>query len=782
MKKINNNPEKKFNYNEPKWTVPNHQFPKSQEWNPHDYAGIGARISIEKALQSFEGVNTSKLNELGVTVKDLVKYRKEIKAALYALIKEENGYDIRLRSGSIAYLGALKFDEATDLVAQIALNPKENAYVRGYAAEALLRIKGKSALPALEQLIHDPIENVREKAIRVLGAIGTKKHVAALKGIATKDTDPEIKFRAKAAIQLIETGKKLKRPTIKKEKERTYTTSIKGIVKPIGRHGKVKPQTTFGDQDVIGGMSLIANQELERRESEKPLMPIAYELLANAPKGMIRMVLRGNEVGNGLHSHSFGKVYRKHEHEVVLDLPQKNMPSIGRSLDLSLNADRYAYQDAHWLPEAPNSPVIYSIAVDESVIWAKDSFSLKIKFYAPSTERMAYIKMRIRMPKANWKEILLNLSAEELAAGEKIIPGFVAAIPGNIEISTALYTENGGASKFDTQLMALPPNPISMSVSPATTGTIGEGPAHYNSAENKFYCYANLQVSNGFPHSVTLGPNVSARVTDGGVEKDNFSFSIGTSTISANSTRTIGIWMRFGGGTFNVFKNFGDVTIRLTLQTSEGDVVDSHVWAAMAQVKLALNFVGNFSSTTRGQLQSVVDNEASAIYEQQNLFISESAQFLLPSSNSDFNTFRDIEMDDNKASDCTSGSDEADDLRDDWSSPNDSWLDVWCVETLSGPACAASVGGFSPVNGPTGKGGSNSGVIIKMSSANLATTGGRNLMGIIIAHEVAHFLGLNHDGNAANFMAANTGGSNTAITHAQYVDMTDHGFVTRFVV
>jgi predicted Zn-dependent protease len=69
-----------------------------------------------------------------------------------------------------------------------------------------------------------------------------------------------------------------------------------------------------------------------------------------------------------------------------------------------------------------------------------------------------------------------------------------------------------------------------------------------------------------------------------------------------------------------------------------------------------------------------------------------------------------------------------------------------------------------------------------MSSANLATTGGRNLMGIIIAHEVAHFLGLNHNGTGANFMAASTSGSNTDITHQQYIDMTDHGFVSKFVI
>ena len=149
--------------------------------------------------------------------------------------------------------------------------------------------------------------------------------------------------------------------------------------------------------------------------------------------------------------------------------------------------------------------------------------------------------------------------------------------------------------------------------------------------------------------------------------------------------------MSFGGDTYDVFKNFGDVTIQLTLQTSEGNVEDFHVWAAMAQIKLALNFVGNFSATTRSQLQSVVDNESSAIYEQQNFFISDSARFVLPSSNGDFGRYRDIEMDDNKDSDCTSGSDEADDLRDDWSSPMKAgWMFGWLKRCLVHPALRVS--------------------------------------------------------------------------------------------
>jgi hypothetical protein len=424
--------------------------------------------------------------------------------------------------------------------------------------------------------------------------------------------------------------------------------------------------------------------------------------------------------------------------------------------------------------------VIYDIEPAGNIIWAKIPFDLRVNFYLPS-KKPGLLRLSVKMPLADWTTLHYRITPRDIKAGYKTIKGFMADLPGKIETRLAVYDEGGGSSVMEKRFTALPANPVFMSVVPSTRSAIGEGPAHYNSSEDRFYCYADLIVTNGFPHSVVVGPVVTARVTDGGDEKDNFAFFISTSTIPANSSRTLGVWMSFGGDTYDVFEGFGDVTIHMTLLTTEGLVAGSAVWAAMAQIKLALNFVGNFSATTRNQLQSVVENESSNIYEQQNFFISDTDQFVLPSSNSDFNRFRDIRMDDNKNHDCTSGSDEADDLRDDWSSPTD-WLDVWLVESLSGPACSASVGGFSPVDGPTDKDGDDSGVIIKMSSADLSTTSGRNLMGIIIAHEVGHFLGLSHVSDSSNFMAASTGGSNTGITHNQYRDMADHDFVTRFVV
>lgn len=772
-----------FIYNEPAREIPKHIYPESQPFDVYNSPGIGARITIEKGLRSFEGVNLLNIKEIGASPRDIVTYRQQIKNALYSIVKEGFNEELRLRGGAIAWLSALQFKEATELIGTIALNPSESHFVRGIGVESLKRLGGETALKFLEQSVFDPHPVVREKSVRALASIGNKSHLDLLKRIYDSDTDPEVRFQASSAMNKITTGKELKREPVSKNRKKLLATGEGDIVRPIGRHSTIRPQTIPGDKrgtviPLSGGMNIVRNQEIAEQESEKQVFPLAYEIIQSPSADTIRIAVKGSSVADAI-AFPGGKVYKNSDHEIIIDTaPGAKMP--GDPLyDSSKCCDR-KFQLPTWLPEAPPSPVIYNIETGGNIIWAKEPFDLRVSFYLPS-RKPGLFQLLIKMPLSGWKTMNFTITAADIRAGFKIIKGFAAAIPGDIETKISIYDEQGGSSVMEKKFTALPSNPVFMSVVPSTRSTIGEGPAHYNSSEDRFYCHADLRVTNGFPHSIVVGPVVTARVTDGGDEKDNFAFFISTSTIPANSSRTIGVWMSFGGDTYDVFEDFGDVTISMTLLTTEGLVSGSAVWAAMAQIKLALIFVGNFSLTTRERLQSVVENESSNIYEQQNFFVSETRRFLIPSSHSDFNRYRDIRMDDNKDHDCTSGSDEADDMRDDWSSPTD-WLDVWLVESLSGPACSASVGGFSPVDGPSGKGGDDSGVIIKMSSADLSTTGGRNLMGIIIAHEVGHFLGLNHAADPTNFMAASTGGSNTGITHNQYRDMAEHDFVKRFTV
>jgi hypothetical protein len=78
-----------------------------------------------------------------------------------------------------------------------------------------------------------------------------------------------------------------------------------------------------------------------------------------------------------------------------------------------------------------------------------------------------------------------------------------------------------------------------------------------------------------------------------------------------------------------------------------------------------------------------------------------------------------------------------DDLSDGWSAPNDG-IDVFVVHEVLG-----TVTGRSPVNGACGKSGKRSGMIIG------ASDGAGIFVGLTLAHEIGHFLGVDHYVDAA---------------------------------
>jgi hypothetical protein len=86
-------------------------------------------------------------------------------------------------------------------------------------------------------------------------------------------------------------------------------------------------------------------------------------------------------------------------------------------------------------------------------------------------------------------------------------------------------------------------------------------------------------------------------------------------------------------------------------------------------------------------------------------------------------------------------------------------------------------GGWSNVEGPCDKDSKDG-----RTGAVLEVSGGRRFTGIILAHEVAHYLGLEHTNSATNLMGVDSNGDgigeitndSTVITNSQGVDMRDH--------
>lgn len=93
---------------------------------------------------------------------------------------------------------------------------------------------------------------------------------------------------------------------------------------------------------------------------------------------------------------------------------------------------------------------------------------------------------------------------------------------------------------------------------------------------------------------------------------------------------------------------------------------------------------------------------------------------------------------------------EAEDLTDDWSGPPGG-IDVFFVQSLG------DAGGWSNVEGPCDKNSKDD-----LTGAVLVISGGRRFTGILMAHEVGHYLGLSHTNSPTNLMGVDTNGDGIA--------------------
>ena len=114
--------------------------------------------------------------------------------------------------------------------------------------------------------------------------------------------------------------------------------------------------------------------------------------------------------------------------------------------------------------------------------------------------------------------------------------------------------------------------------------------------------------------------------------------------------------------------------------------------------------------------------------------------------------------------------DEAQDLTDDWSGPGGG-IDVFLVQSIG------DAGGWSNVDGPCDKQSK-----FDLSGAVIELSGGRRFTGVLLGHEVGHYLGLEHTNSITNMMGADTNGdgigeitsNSTNLTSGQGSTMRSH--------
>lgn len=156
-----------------------------------------------------------------------------------------------------------------------------------------------------------------------------------------------------------------------------------------------------------------------------------------------------------------------------------------------------------------------------------------------------------------------------------------------------------------------------------------------------------------------------------------------------------------------------------------------------------------FSSADRDEVEFAIQ-AARDIYDDVDIGIREVEYWSVPASDN--------------PSQCTLGDNGDDDLvesrqlTNDYTVDND-YLDVFFVRSIVGSAA-----GWSAINGPCSK---EPFLGFGMSGSVVELTGTPAFTGVALAHEVGHYLGLDHSTGSSNFMQAAGGAGNTVITTTQ---------------
>jgi hypothetical protein len=280
-------------------------------------------------------------------------------------------------------------------------------------------------------------------------------------------------------------------------------------------------------------------------------------------------------------------------------------------------------------------------------------------------------------------------------------------------------------------------------------------------SDGNFHCDANFYFYNGSASTATLSRNMSWRITSQtGSLLWNGTFDFGSNIVLAPWAVSTGWWFNFWFSPGNVVgsrlqnKQWIRITYTFTQIGTGAAVQDSLTWRAVLGPNVNIIRVGeqNFTATERTRIFNALRSNASSLYQQQDLDIGAISTWFI--NVTDAGGYVTINSDG-----------EAEDLTNDWTVDN-SFMDMFVVRSYVG-----STAGLSAVDGPCDKDAKGmDGSVIELQSSQALT-------GIIMAHELGHYLGLSHTSATNNVMNPSVGTGNTVLAGSQATNMKDHCFM-----
>jgi hypothetical protein len=334
-----------------------------------------------------------------------------------------------------------------------------------------------------------------------------------------------------------------------------------------------------------------------------------------------------------------------------------------------------------------------------------------------------------------------------------------------------LFSSSGAQASHRLTCAVLPSNPLSMGLSPNAhfvTGTfsargVREG-ANYTTA-------INVTVFNGDASGVAMTGGFTWKFWDGGVggslvEQGNSSFG-GAFTVAGHSTW--GGWIVFtsppGSGIFNKYDGREDMTIEIIMNRSGGGSIAGTI-TCRTMFRFGLNITRvDAEGWTNQERQDLIDATFTtrSIYEHRDVTHDIDRRLIHSADSGGFGVIN--------------SESEARDLFEQWSGPGNN-IDVFIVHDIVGTGFDGLAG---DIPGPTSHSGRESGVVASKSGF-VDGMGQKRLhvayLGMLIGHEVGHYLGLVHVNEAGNLMLSSSGQNDTNLNYdPQYRTIIKHGWM-----
>ena len=344
---------------------------------------------------------------------------------------------------------------------------------------------------------------------------------------------------------------------------------------------------------------------------------------------------------------------------------------------------------------------------------------------------------------------------------------------GGVTFYVSLFGANGAQSSFRTSYAVLPSNPFSLQVSPDVDFVTGTFSARAVRSGSKFVTHVRVRLSNGDGSKATIPGSFTWKFWDGGVggslvEQGTGSFGSSIS-VGAHS-----LWDGFiaftspsGSGVFDKLNGRDDLTLQIIMQRPGGGTVTGSITVrTMFTVGLNITRVSfeAFTATEETDLAAAVV-VTQQIYARRDMAVTTDN--------------RGIHQKNVGGYEIITSENEARDLFDDWSGPDTNHnIDVFVVQSISGTGFDGLAG---DIPGPTSHKGRKSGVVVDKHGF-VDASGTKHLdvdyHGMVMAHEVGHYLGLSHVNEAHNLMLPNSDRNDTNLNYdPQYLTIIKHGWV-----